>query len=531
MTRLTKKKIKRNRNTTMKFKSITAIALCAMAFISCDEDTANIGTSLTNENDRLTVTTQSFSVLTQSIAVDSVFTRERQGYFGRVKDPETNAYVKSEFTTQFNMMEDMVSTFPKREEITSKDQNGDILADSCYIRIILDVSNSYGDTLTSMKLRISELDRPINNELMHYTNFDPKERGYIRQGGLQYDKMFSMRDLTESDSVRYLIETNLHRNTTTTNDNSYYDELFLKLDKPYTDKDGVTYNNLGTYFLRKYYDHPEYYKNSYNFINHVFPGLHLETIDGTGVMVKIMEMDMFVFYRVLDEDEDDDEDEGSLDFVMMSSTEEVVQTTKVTNDKEAINRLVADNSCTYLKTPAGIFTEVTLPVDEIGMSHPTDSLLSAKIVFQRQNNQSQASALAFNVPDKLMLIEKDSLDTFFKSRELANNIYAYQVTLDKNAYTFSNISNLLTRMHKAKVDGVKSDPNWVAKHPNWNKALLVPVEVNSIKSTSTSVYYGTQTTETPISTENKLGLTSTRLVKGTADQPIQIQVIYGKFQN
>jgi hypothetical protein len=129
-----------------------------------------------------------------------------------------------------------------------------------------------------------------------------------------------------------------------------------------------------------------------------------------------------------------------------------------------------------------------------------------------------------------MLIEKDSLDSFFKSRGLFNNIYAYQVTLDKNAYTFNNISNLLTRMHQAKEKGVKSDPNWVAKHPNWNKALLVPVEINSIKYTSSTVY-GTQTNETPISTENKLGLTSTRLVKGTAEQPIQIQVIYGKFKN
>ena len=511
----------------MRFKYITAIALCAMAFISCDEDTANIGTSLTNENDRLTVTTQSFNVLTQSVAVDSVFTRERRGYFGQVKDPETNTYVKSEFTTQFNMMEDMLRTFPKLEEITSRDENDNIIADSCYIRIILDVNSSYGDTLTAMKLRISELDRPINNELMHYTNFDPKEMGYIRQGGMRYDKMFTMRDLTESDSIRNLIETNLHRNTSTTSDNSYYDELILKFDKPYTDKDGVTYNNLGTYILRKYYEHPEYYKNSYNFINHVFPGLHFETIDGTGLMARIMEMDMFVFYNVLDTDIDDDE---FGDFIMMSSTEEVVQTTTVTNDKDAINRLVTDNSCTYLKTPAGIFTEVTFPVDEISTSHPTDSLLSAKVLFQRQNNQSQAPTLSFSVPDKLMLIEKDSLDSFFKSRGLFNNIYAYQVTLDKNAYTFNYISNLITRMHKAKENGMKSDPNWVAKHPNWNKALLVPVEITSIKYTS-STYYGTSTSETPISTENKLGLTSTRLVRGTADKPIQIQVIYGKFKD
>ena len=85
-------------------------------------------------------------------------------------------------------------------------------------------------------------------------------------------------------------------------------------------------------------------------------------------------------------------------------------------------------------------------------------------------------------------------------------------------------------MHQAKENGLKSDPNWVAKHPNWNKALLVPVEINSIKS-YTSTIYGTQTSETPISTGNKLGLTSTRLVKGSAEQPIQLKVIYGKFKD
>jgi 5'(3')-deoxyribonucleotidase len=233
-----------------------------------------------------------------------------------------------------------------------------------------------------MKLRVSELDRPINNELMHYTNFDPKERGYIRQGGMQYDKMFSLRDLTVSDSIRNLREENLHRNTSTTSDNGYYDMLNITLSKPYTDKNGVTYNNYGRYILRTLYDHPEFFKNSYSFVNHVFPGIHAETIDGTGVMARIMEMNLFVFFKNKSEDEEFD------DFVLMTSTEEVVQTTKVTNDKEAINRLVADNSCTYLKTPAGIFTEVTFPVDEICTTHPKDSLLSAQIAFQRQNNLS-----------------------------------------------------------------------------------------------------------------------------------------------
>ena len=46
----------------MKFKYITAIALCAMAFVSCDEEAATIGDSLTSENDKLIVSTHTFNV-------------------------------------------------------------------------------------------------------------------------------------------------------------------------------------------------------------------------------------------------------------------------------------------------------------------------------------------------------------------------------------------------------------------------------------------------------------------------------------
>ena len=505
----------------MKLKFITAIALCAMAMISCDEETT-IGDSLTNEKDKLVVTTHNFNILTRSVAVDSVFSRERQGYIGKVKDPETNTYVKSEFTSQFNMMENTINDLPKRENVLSLDENGNIIAESCYINILFDVSSSYGDTLTSMKLRVSELDRPIESEKAHFTNFDPKENGYLRQGGLQCDKVFSIRNLNLTDSIRNLIESTLHTGTTA-NNSTYYDELDIVLDEPYTDKNGVTYNNYGTYILRNLYDHPEYYKNSYSYIHNICPGFHFETIDGLGVMVKIWEMNMYVNFKA------DYGGEVGYPYLRTTSTEEVVQSTKVTNDKEAIQQLVEDNSCTYLKSPAGIYTEVTLPVDDICTSHPTDSLLTAKVIFQRLNNMSENPELAFAVPDKLLLIEKDSLDSFFKGNSLYNNLYAYQVSLTNNAYTFPNISNLLTRMYNEKKKGMASDPDWVSKHPDWNKALLVPIDVINITSLSTTIY-GTQTTETPIATENKLGLSSTRLVKGSAENPIKMEVIYAKFK-
>ena len=48
----------------MKLKFVTAIALCAMAILSCDEDTGTLGDSLTDEGNKLVVTTQNFNILT-----------------------------------------------------------------------------------------------------------------------------------------------------------------------------------------------------------------------------------------------------------------------------------------------------------------------------------------------------------------------------------------------------------------------------------------------------------------------------------
>lgn len=497
----------------MRLRHITAIAFCAMAIISCDEDTATIGGSLTSENDKLTVSTHNFDVLTRSVAVDSVFSRERQCFIGKVKDPETNTYVKSEFTAQFNMMENTVSDMPLKSQMisTTDDQ---ILADSCVIYVHFDQSATYGDTLAAMKMKVSELDRPISDVKMHYSNYDPKSEGFIREDGLKQQVMFSVTDLSMSVS-------------------NPYRWARIHLSAPYTDKAGRQYNNYGTYLMTQLYEHPEYFKNSFTFVRNVCPGFFFELTDGIGVMAKIAQIDMYTYYHFIKNDT------TYYSYLRTTSTEEVVQTIKVTNNKDAINKLVKDNSCTYLKTPAGIFTEVTLPVDEICQSHTSDSLLSAKVSFLRINNQNDASSYALSIPSKVLLIEKDSVNSFFEGNSLHNNTYAFKTSLETNAYTFgdnaNNISNLITRMYNEKEKGLKSDPNWVANHPNWNKALLVPIEeitltTNDNTSSYSYYYYGTSnSTPTIIGLVNQMGLSSTRLVRGTADNPLKMEVIYARF--
>ena len=72
---------------------MAAAAFALVAISSCDEDSINIGQSLTNESDKLVMNTANYDVSTKTIMADSVLSMAADCYFGRVKDPETGANV------------------------------------------------------------------------------------------------------------------------------------------------------------------------------------------------------------------------------------------------------------------------------------------------------------------------------------------------------------------------------------------------------------------------------------------------------
>lgn len=498
----------------MRVRLFTAIAFVAMALISCSEDTEGIGNSLTDDSDKLIYNTGFFTATTKSIMADSVYARTNATYFGKVKDPETGAYVKSEFMSQFNMLEGF--SLPDKSKIASV-EDGDVVADSCELIIYFNYAKSYGDTLTAMKMRVTELETPVEEPIDHYSNTDLKKEGYLRKGGIEKNQMFTMRDETLTDSVRKLIIDNLSKQETS-NDEGYYDLVRIKLNDPYLDKEGNTYKNYGTYLMRKYYEHPEYFSNSYRFIHKICPGFYFEPTDGLGIMAYINNVQLRGYLRYT-------ADSTTVSSFTMASTSEILQTTKVTNDREALQRLVDDESCTYLKSPAGVFTEVSLPVDEIMSVHTNDSLLSVSINFQRQNSDMKDISYKLQVPDYVLLIEKDSLYSFFEQEKLYDNKIAYIASLStSNVYSYANIGNLITVMKQNKENGLKSDPNWLINHPDWNKAVLVPVSV----STSSSSTSSSGTSINAVS--NQISLASTKLLGGS-NTPIEVRVIYAKFND
>ena len=118
----------------MKIKLLASnLMLLALAFVSCDDNTDSIGSSLIDEVDKINIKADTFEISSRTIIADSVLARNITGYLGRVKDPETGAIINGDYMAQFNTLESF--EMPKKDSLVTWQKNREIIADSCEIRL------------------------------------------------------------------------------------------------------------------------------------------------------------------------------------------------------------------------------------------------------------------------------------------------------------------------------------------------------------------------------------------------------------
>lgn len=482
-----------------KITTFVAAALMLLAMVACDDTTDTLGNTLTNRVDQFSIIPDTFGVKTSTIEANAVLSNGTYSYLGYVKDSETSTYVSSSYATQFAVGSLLSggSLFPAADSIRSHNANGQIVADSCVIRLAF--SSMEGDTLNAMRLTASEMSQTMEERVNYYTDFDPETQGMVRTGSnaIRKNKVFTPVDLSYKDSLRTQMESG-----------SAYKIINIALNDPYVDNEGNTYENYGTYIMRKYYESPSLFSTSYRFAHNVCPGFYFKISDGVGVMAGVEFSDLMVYYKYI---LNDTLYSGASTF---SGNEEVLQVNRVVNDKTGLDELMADNSCTYLKTPAGLFTEVELPVDDIMNGHENDSISSAQLSFLGYNAKDEETA--YGASDYVILLPKDSIQSFFENKDIPDSKYSYLASYStKNKYTFSNVARLISEMYNAKVAGKAGE--------NWNKAVLIPVTVTTTSSSSS-------TTSTS-SVVHNMALTSVRLKRGdgTTASDVKVSVIYNKF--
>lgn len=482
---------------------LTVLVIAALTFAACDDTTEGIGGSITNKIDNINISNSAFNVTTKSIVAGAVLSRNNTGLIGKMKDPETGNYVKGDYMTQLSVL----PTFSVDTLDYIKQANkGSIEADSCYL--LVSYNASYGDTIAPMKVTAYEMTKPMAEDKEYYSNYDAFEKGWVSESNQHWSSNYNLSNTSDVKNFK------------------------IYLNKKYT-KDGKTYKNYGSYIMQTYAEHPEYFKTNFKFLHNVCPGFYIKNVGGTGNMAKIWNTEL-IFYWTRHKTINKDSTAVSIGYNRFDGTEEVLQLNKIENDTENLKKLASKDQekCTYLKSPAGIFTEVTLPIKDIMKGHEKDTLNTATISFPRLNNENEDNPYNFATPSTILMVQKDSLQSFFEKSKLADSRTSYTASYSstgtyKNAYTFQNIANLVSAMYKNKGKG-----------ENWNKVVLVPVNVitttqgyttviskinHDMSLASTRLIVGTDDPDKDYTTDKKTG-------KKVASGPIRIKVIYSKFK-
>lgn len=471
---------------------LTVLVIAALTFAACDDTTEGIGGSITNDIDNINITSAVFPVATKSMVADSVLSRNNTGLIGKMKDPETGNYVKGDYMTQLGVL----PTFSVDTVAIKQANNDSIEAYGCYL-LISYIAN-YGDTIAPMKVTAYEMTKPMEEDQEYYSNYDAFKNGWVSESNPHWSSNYNLSNTSDVKNFQ------------------------ISLNKPYT-KDSKTYNNYGSYILQTYAKHPEYFKTNYKFLHKVCPGFYIKNVGGTGNMAKIWNTELIFQYKRQTKTKD-----GKDSIIVVSNrfdgTEEVLQLNKIENDTVKLKQLASqEKNCTYLKSPAGIFTEVTLPIEDIMKGHEKDTLNTATISFPRLNNENEDNPYNFATPSTILMVQKDSLQSFFEKSKLADSRTSYTTSYSstgtyKNAYTFQNIANLVSAMYKNKGKG-----------ENWNKVVLVPVNIITTAQGHTTVISKINHDMSLASTRLKRGVITTDS-NGKETSPIQIKVIYSKFK-
>ncbi len=447
------------------------MAAAALMFTAgCDDNTESLGLNLIADEDVVNSKGQTFSIdVVENFIVDedSMYTNSTIAYLGRYKDDMfgdlecsfiTQLYCQNNFTFDFDqILKDSIGY----DETTGKTiyEFKDV---SCYVS--MSYESFFGDSVNPCQVEVYELIKGITSDMI--TSMDPEAEGFYDPengllGKVTYTAANTYIDVDERTDDRYLYV--------------------------------VVPSEIGQEIMNLNYQHPEYFTNATAFNEYVMNGLYLKPTSGDGTIIYgtttalsinfTMYVDSSGVYPIKRQQEGyTDEDSIAIYSTSFNSTREVYQ---VNTFKNVMNdEILNDTENTYLKSPAGIFTMLELPVGKIANTMSNDTIIQTRLTLQAYN-QREDNEVNMSKPEEVLLVRKSEVYSFFRNKSLPDSYTTFTTTLDTstNTYVFENITSLIDDAISNGRDSVTGEvPEDLVE-----EVVIVPVTITTSDSEVVSV--------------------------------------------
>lgn len=455
----------------MKFKLLAVLSVTA-ALYSCDDSTTGIGDFVSNI-DKIEAFSDTYNVTSKTYRLDKVYSRTNRAYLGKYTDSDFGQY-SADFITQINCPENFELT-EHLEEITGAS-------------LELYYTDFYGDSLATLTVQVDTLNKIIDDSDtgLYYTSYDPKLY-YDENKAPLATKSYAAVDLSVSDSLR--------------NTSTYYPNISIDLGK-----------DFGKHIENLYRSKPEYFKDAYSFINNVLKGFYVHTTNGDGSVVYIKDIWLRLNIDYLVERESTGEiDSIAHGYSVLAASKEILMSTRLENS-DKLDELVNEKGHTYLKTPAGLCTEIELPVDEIYSTHQNDTLNSVTLSIKKYRYAGYESSANYpmGIPQNVLMVRKGDMETFFEQNKTYDNKTSFLGTYNSstNSYTFSKLNRLISNIF-SEIRAGDNDTE------DRNKVMLIPVTTE------------TDTEGNIIGVSHDMEINAARLFGGEdSEEELKIEIIY-----
>lgn len=439
----------------MKLKTTVCCIITVLFLISCDDETSGLGGSLTPQNDIINVISDSCFASSYTIkASDSLIIMSTTCCLGRFTEEVSGSKLEAGYMTQIGCMENFSladsiygigsHVFPQWfiDKVGSQKPY--------YANLRLYYTGFSGDPTNPIKIEVFPLDRMLDAETYYYPDTDPSQFCNTKAQPLA-SITASGYNMQDSDSLRDL--------------SGYNPSITIPLP-----------DSLARTILESYFD-PEkkhYFADATSFMENLVKGFYIRCSQGDGTILYIDRTILEVNFKSIGFN-DDDEPEMESRMAEFSGNSEVMQFNCLS--WTGLDSELADNSCTWIRSPFGILTEITLPIDQMRdneyVLNAAQLRLSTAIT---PSNQYKPS-----VPGYLLLIRKDKMQEFFSRNSTIDNTESFVAAYSSKygTYTYDNIAAMVEKIYSDREDWIKggngNSTTYESKYPDWNKVILIPV--------------------------------------------------------